>query len=85
MRRTDLRHAWDGQTFAVSGEARELVQEFVRTIGNGYRAEELRLCEYTIGRLRGILDRARTDAAGQLRLYRTVPMLLALSVILILL
>ena len=85
VRQTDLRQAWDGQTFTLSGEAYILIRDFVHAIGSGYRAEELRLCEYTLGRLRTLLDRSRSDAANKLKLYRTVPMMFALSVILILL
>lgn len=84
VRQTDLRQAWDVQAFAITGEARHLVHDFIQNIGSGYRTEELRLCEYTIGRLRGILDHARADTANQLKLYKTVPMMFALSVILIL-
>jgi len=84
VRRTDLRQAWDGQTFTLTGEAYRLIRDFVRSIGSGYRTEELRLCEYTLGRLHGILERARADDANQRKLYKTVPMMLALSVILIL-
>lgn len=84
VRRTDLRQAWEEQIVSVTGDARSLVEDFVRNIGSGYRTEELRLCEYTLSRLRGILEQTRADTANRLKLYKTVPMMVALSVILIL-
>lgn len=84
-KKNGLRRAWENHTTSVSGEAGQLIEEFTRNIGNGYRTEELRLCEYTLDRLRKILDHTRTETANQRKLYRSVPMLFALSVILILL
>lgn len=84
VRQTDLRQAWNGQTFAIDGEAYVLVSDFISNIGGGYRTEELRLCEYTLGRLRGIIDKTRNESANKIKLYKTVPMMFALSVILIL-
>lgn len=85
VRQTDLRQAWDKHTFSLTGEAYELVRDFVHEIGSGYRTEELRLCEYTLERLGGILDHARSESSDRQKLYRTVPIMFALSVILILL
>lgn len=84
VRQTDLRQAWNGQTFAIDGEANILITDFIHTIGSGYRTEELRLCEYTLGRLRGIIDKSRAESGNKIKLYKTVPMMFALSVILIL-
>ena len=84
VRSKDLRAAWETQTFHISGETKQLLEHFIKNIGNGYRKEELRLCDYTLERLRKLLDRTRSDTINQLKLYKTVPMMLALSVILIL-
>lgn len=84
VRRTDLRQAWDGQTFTLSEDTRTLLTTFVYQIGNGYREEELRLCDYTLTRLNGILEKKRSESKNKLKIYKTVPMLFALSVILIL-
>ncbi len=84
VRKSDLRTAWTEHTFAVSGETYRLIDEFIRNLGSGYRTEELRLCEYTLGRLRKNLDHMQGDAVNQRKLYKTVPMMFALSIILIL-
>ena len=84
VRETDLQQAWTERPWQLNREADSVMLDFVQTIGSGYRAEELRLCEYTLERLRGILEKSRTESAGKIKLYRTVPVLFALSVILIL-
>ena len=84
VRLKGLQQAWEGQTFTVSGETSRLINEFILNIGSGYRTEELRLCEYTLGRLRKLLDHTQADTTNQLKLYKTVPMMFALSMILIL-
>lgn len=84
VRKTDLSQAWLTQKFALSGEAYRLIQDFIKEIGGGYQTEELRLCEYTLVRLHDILEKIHEDSANQLKLYRTVPMMFALSIILIL-
>ncbi len=84
VRETNLQQAWEKYTCSLGGESFRLIDEFVRNIGKGYRTEELRLCEYTLGRLRKLMDHVQADTANQLKLYKTVPMMFALSVILIL-
>lgn len=84
VRKTDLRQAWANHRFSVAGEAHTLIEDFIETVGSGYRTEELRLCEYTLTRLSGIIEKSRAESANKIRLYKTVPMMLALSVILIL-
>lgn len=84
VRKTDLSQAWTVQKFKLKGEAYQLIQDFIKEIGCGYQSEELRLCEYTLERLHNILDKIHADSANQLKLYRTVPVMFALSIILIL-
>ncbi len=84
VRRTDLHQAWNGQTFSLSEETHTLLNDFFTRIGSGYRTEELRLCDYTLNRLNSILEKKRNESKNKLKLYKTVPMLVALSVILIL-
>lgn len=84
VRETNLQQAWETYVFSCGAEAFRLIDEFIRNIGKGYRTEELRLCEYTLGRLRKLMDHVQADTANQLKLYKTVPMMFALSLILIL-
>ncbi len=84
VRESDLKQAWKGQVFRVKGEAYTLTTDFVNSIGSGYRTEELRLCEYTLRRFYDIIEKTRAESKNKIKLYKTVPILLALSVILIL-
>jgi len=84
IRHTSLKQAWEEQSFSFSGESVFLLSEFVRTIGSSYRTEELRLCDYTLTRLNETLEHLRRDSSNRLKLYKTVPTMFALSVILIL-
>lgn len=84
VRKTDLSQAWLAQKFALNGEAYRLIEDFIKEIGSGYQAEEVRLCEYTLARLHDILEKNHADATNQLKLFRTVPVMFALSIILIL-
>lgn len=84
VRHAGLKQAWNEQSFAFSGEPFLLLSNFIRTIGNGYRTEELRLCDYTITRLNETLEHLRRDSSNRLKLYKTVPTMFALSIILIL-
>ena len=55
---------------------------FASRIGDGYREEQTALCEYTKSRLGGMLEKRKTASRDREKLYRTVPLLVALSVLL---
>jgi len=84
IRCTGLIQAWEEHTFSFSGEVFLLLSDFMQTIGCGYRTEELRLCDYTLTRLNENLELLRRDSSNRIKLYKTVPTMFALSVILIL-
>ena len=84
IRHIGLEEAWNEQSFSLSEEVFFLLSDFIRSIGSGYRTEELRLCDSTLTRLKENLDRIHRDSANRLKLYKTVPVMFALSVILIL-
>lgn len=67
------------------GDLGRIFGDFCREIGKGYRKEELELCGLTMKRMKAEMDRSRNDIAGREKLYRTLPPLMMLSVILILL
>ena len=60
------------------------IKAFASAIGGGYREEQTQLCEYTFSRLSGVLAERRESAKSREKLYRTIPVLIALSVILML-
>ena len=63
-------------------ECTDEIKMFAEKIGGGYREEQSGLCEYTKNRLSAMLEKRRSTAHGKEKLYRTIPLLLALSVIL---
>ncbi len=68
----------------LDGDDRELFLKFAGAIGRGYRDEELSLCRYTYTKLTESEDKMRAAIKDKEKLYRTIPPMLALSVILIL-
>lgn len=67
------------------GESSEITREmslFSEKLGMGYREEQTKLCNYTEGRLRTMLEERKKSLRDKEKLYRTIPVLLALSVIL---
>lgn len=82
-----LRHG--GMRNAVAhlscGENSEITREmslFSEKLGMGYREEQTKLCDYTLGHLRALLEERKKTLRDKEKLYRTIPVLLALSVIL---
>lgn len=63
--------------------AREIVLQYGKMAGHGYKEEELRLCRYTCEQLNHILKKQREDSQSKSRMYRTLPFLLVLSIVLL--
>ncbi len=64
--------------------AKEVLLQYGRTAGQGYKEEELRLCRYTHEQLCAILHKQKEDLSAKNRMYRTLPFLLVLSIVLLL-
>lgn len=75
--------AWSKISASVGGEAKEILHGYFTAVGSGYADEEKRLSEYTIERLGRILESERAAVADREKIYRTVPVMLAASVVLI--
>lgn len=60
-----------------------LLREYVAKAGSHYEAEEVRLCGYTITALQTILDAEKKNLREKTKLYRTLPLMLALSIVLL--
>ena len=83
-----IREAWDNQDckFRLPEKGmKQVFGQFCREIGRGYRKEELELCSLTIRRLREEIDQLKKDIGNREKLYRTIPPLMVMSVVLILL
>ncbi len=83
-----VKEAWErcGNRLTLpEGNVRKIFGEFCKEIGRGYRKEELELCGLTLKRLRSEIDRMKKDTVNREKLYRTLPPLMVLSMVLILL
>ena len=63
---------------------REILAAFGEALGKGFREEQTALCRYTEDRLAESLEKAKGDLPGRERLWRSIPVLAALSLILLL-
>ncbi|MBE6625777.1 MAG: hypothetical protein E7628_01160 [Ruminococcaceae bacterium] len=61
-----------------------LIKRFTDSIGKGYKDEEVTLCKYTHQKLAELEEKMSAVLKDKEKLYRTIPPMLALSVILIL-
>lgn len=82
-RTVGIRLAWERSHFHLSEKPRRLMEDFANSIGGGYREDELNLCDYTASEMEKISRAMREEAVGREKMYRTIPPLLALSVVLI--
>lgn len=62
--------------------ADRILSEYIDKAGRNYESEELRLCRYTIDALERIQNSARRELQEKTKLYRTLPLMAALSVVL---
>ncbi len=79
-----LRAAWEGSDFGFPSEAKDILSDFFASIGTGYASDELKLCAYTEKRLSAILEASEAESKNKERIYKTIPPMLAGSVVLIL-
>jgi len=68
----------------VCPQACKVLQRYAQEAGQGYKEEELRLCGYTADMLSEILQKEEGELNSRTKLYRTLPYLLALSLVLVL-
>lgn len=66
----------------LSREEQGIIRNFILEIGQGYREDALRLCEYTLTRLAEAEKKRSGAIGGEERMYRTVPLMFALSLVL---
>lgn len=67
---------------SFSPETRLIAEKFASSLGDGYRDGQLRLCDFCISGLSEQLERERESYDRNLNMYRFVPCLLALFIIL---
>ena len=82
MREGGMKKAVERLSVADDKEYSREIGNFADKIGGGYREEQTELCAYTSARLTELLDSRRASARDKEKLCRTIPVLLALSVLL---
>ncbi len=83
---------WQNQDLSTALEAlpylsdavREVLLQYGKSVGQGYKEEELRLCRYTCEQLNKLLTKQKEDLHAKNQMYRTLPFLLVLSIVLLL-
>ena len=61
------------------------ISYFLDALGSGYREDTLRLCDDTAARLQSRLEKAEKEYPSRIKLYTAMPLLIAVSVIVLIL
>ena len=62
-----------------------LLRSFFEKLGSGYREDTLRLCDDTLSRLQQRLTAAEKEYPARLKLYTAMPLLIAVSILVLIL
>ena len=82
-RREGMERAAHSVRWHLSEEERAILYSFAAALGKGYREEQAELCRMTESRLSDAERELRESAPGRERLWRSIPVLMALSAILL--
>ena len=82
LKKDGMKTALGKGLLTVDGEAIEEMERFADRIGGDYREEQTELCEYTRSHLTGYVEERKKNSHDKEKLYRTCPVLLALSAVL---
>lgn len=63
----------------------QILRSFLDALGSGYREDTLRLCDDTAARLQNRLEKAEKEYPSRVKLYTAMPLLIAVSVIVLIL
>ncbi|MBQ8311217.1 MAG: hypothetical protein IJX80_09435 [Clostridia bacterium] len=76
---TDLHAILRASAVYLDGDAKSLLESFVREIGNSYREEQVRRCDYYITALRNLREKSASELPMRLRLSVTISLCVALG------
>ncbi|MBQ7475219.1 MAG: hypothetical protein IJS78_04795 [Clostridia bacterium] len=82
MRERGLRAAAESGTASLTDGTVAVLCRFADSLGGGYKEEQLRLCDFTCSGIAEELNRARNELERDGNVYRFVPILSALFIIL---
>ena len=78
-------HASMEELCAALAEDAQIVREFSEKLGSGYKDDTLKLCDFTMTTLEDRLKKAENEYPAHARLYITLPVFAALSLIVMIL
>ncbi len=85
MRSRGLEAALDCGTLDIPREGKRLLQEFSERLGSDYTENEIKRCDYYIDLLREVSSREKERLSKNERLYKYLPPLAVLSLIIVIL
>ncbi len=83
-RKHGLLYASEHASLITGKESRRILNEFSRKIGCGYKDEEIRLCQYCHTQMTELLKKERDEFAKKTKMYKTLPIMSAVSIVLML-
>lgn len=75
----DLLSYLDASRLYLDPESGRLLDAFVHEIGNGYREEQLKRCDFFLSSLRSIREEKRKDLPARIRLSVGIPICVSLA------
>ena len=82
LRDSGINGAVGSHTASVSDETEAILSYFSRSLGGGYKDDQLSLCDYCSEKIEAELKREREDLKRNLTAYRFAPPIFALFIIL---
>ena len=80
-----LQYAADHCTLELGENALRILKDFSQRIGSGYKEDEIRLCEFAYNSLFEIYGQEKEEAKTKNKMVKTLPIMSALSIALMLL
>ena len=85
LREAGMAEAVEKTEWRLSSGELAVLRDLASRLGRGFREEQTALCRYAGDRLEDALEKLRAEEDGRARLWRSIPLLAALSLILLLL
>ncbi len=85
LKNQDFRESFDGDVPDLPREATELLMKFFRELGSDYRESEVKRCDYYSAALKELALKEREKLAKNERLYKFMPPLAVISLIIVIL
>ena len=84
-REKGLSYGTEHAALAIGERGMSILREFTTKVGTGYKEDEIRLCDYCLRAMEELLEEERVDVGKRMKMYKTLPVMSALSIGLLLL